>query len=467
MSVIAAAIEQKTIELIGLADVQVPYFDQYFGLWAMEGDRFTALAQGLHGYDVKAHLIAVQQRGEGEIQAASEARSSRGTSFQMTEDGIALINIRGTLMKQQSSMSSATSTVVARRQVRAALQNDDVKAIVFQMESPGGTVAGTQELAADIAAATAKKPTIAYVEDLAASACYWLAAQAGRIVANSMALVGSIGTYGVVYDYSAAAAKEGIKVHVVRAGDFKGFGVPGTELSAKGLEHYQTLVTQMNEHFLAAVASGRKKSIETVRSLADGRMHMADVAKGLGLIDAVETFDDTLAQLRSSLSKSSGRSSKMSTEQPAADTVAPPAAASIDQITAACPGADDSFVLAQLKAKATVAQATSAYMKHLTEANAKLATENKDLLAKQTTTTTTTTATAGKKIGVEPVGTGKAAAGADVDGDPIAAWQDGIAEKVKAGKSRADATRAMVKEQPELHQAYLDATNAKRPAGRR
>jgi protease-4 len=130
---------------------------------------------------------------------------------------VAVISLTGKLMKQQASMGGGTSTVQARRDIRAAASDPDIGAILLRIDSPGGTAAGTKELADEITAAKTKKPVWAYVEDMAASAAYWAASQASRIIANETALVGSIGTYGVVQDTSGMAAMEGVKVHVIRS----------------------------------------------------------------------------------------------------------------------------------------------------------------------------------------------------------------------------------------------------------
>jgi hypothetical protein len=127
-----------------------------------------------------------------------------------------------------------------------------------------------------------------------------VASQASRIIANETALVGSIGTYGVVQDTSGMAAMEGVRVHVIRAGAFKGAGTPGTEITAEHLTEMQRTVDGLNEYFLAGVAAGRSMlTAVRVRELADGRAWLAAEAKTLGLIDAIGSFDQALSELQS------------------------------------------------------------------------------------------------------------------------------------------------------------------------
>lgn len=269
----------------------VPRLTDYFGIWAMHEPILKATVDRVNSMDLVAH---VQQQ-------TSQARagdSDGSYGFSLRDDGIAVVDIMGTLMKGETSLSQSTSTVKMRKTLRSLGSNDAVKAVMIRIDSPGGTVSGTQDLADEVAALASIKPTHAYIEDLGASAAYWIASQTHSISANRTAMVGSIGTYAVINDFSALAAKEGIKVHVVRAGEFKGSGTPGTEITDKQLAEWQRLVNEHNEHFLEAVHRGRgPMTMADVRSIADGRVHLAEDAKKLGIIDSVVSFDAAIKQL--------------------------------------------------------------------------------------------------------------------------------------------------------------------------
>lgn len=268
---------------------QLPHFDQYLGLWAMEPEQFLAGHAALMGIDLHVHLAGPDP------QRAADVAERRGELT--VQDGVAVISLHGVLMKHYSSMAESTSTVQARRLVRAAKVSAQVGAALIHIDSPGGTVAGTQELAEDIAALAKVKPTVAFCENLCASAAYWSASQAGKIVASPIALVGSIGTYGVVHDMSAAATLKGIKVHVVKAGAHKGGGVAGTEVTAEQLAEHQRIVNELNGFFVRGVAAGRDMSPTRAQELADGRVHIAAEAQKLGLIDGVQSLDATFSKL--------------------------------------------------------------------------------------------------------------------------------------------------------------------------
>jgi signal peptide peptidase SppA len=210
---------------------------------------------------------------------------------------VAVIRAVGTLMKQQSSMGG-TSTIQLRRDIRSAAADPTVSASCSAIDSPGGTVAGTADLAADVKAARRKKPVWAHIDDLGASAAYWLASQADAVYANNpTALVGSIGTLQVVYDYSAAAEKEGVKTLVFRTGPLKGAGVPGAAVTEEQAANYQRLVNETQTHFDAAVRAGRGMTRAELDAVRTGGVFPAGEAVGLKLIDGVRPLDATLAAL--------------------------------------------------------------------------------------------------------------------------------------------------------------------------
>lgn len=432
-----------------LADVDVPHIDQYFGLWSILEEPFQAAVSRINGLDLRTH---VQQQQVGQT-VAKESDGRR--DYTLTGDGVAIIELNGPLMKYTSSLSGGTSTVYARRQIRNAARDQDVAAIALLIDSPGGTVAGTRDLAEEVKNAGRQKPVAAYIEDLGASAAYWIASQAGRVYANPTALVGSIGTYAVIYDFSAQATLIGVKVHVLRAGQFKGAGTPGTEITADQLAHWQQIVDELNGHFVQGVAAGRKLAIDRTVELADGRVHIAADAEELRLIDGVQSFEETLTQLSEGTNR---RSKTMSEETTNTVQASPPplpagplelgrSEASFEELVAACPGADNDFLVSQLKSKATVEQAQAAWME---EQNARLAAKQKEVEEAQA---------AAKKPGVDALGSTGGASTGDSTEDPVSTFNERVAAKVRAGMNRRQAAVAVAKADRQLHREYLQATN--------
>ena len=156
-------------------ELQIPYYDQWLGPWAILPDALTQTLELFRKTDLHIHLQ--QQRWPADADCGSPAPeqkwpagADRGSSRSSPSPPapIAIIPLTGKLMKQQASMGGGTSTVQARRDIRAAA-DPDIGAILLRIDSPGGAAAGTKELADEIAAAKAKKPVWAYVEDMAAT----------------------------------------------------------------------------------------------------------------------------------------------------------------------------------------------------------------------------------------------------------------------------------------------------------
>ena len=209
-------------------------------------------------------------------------------------DGVAHIEINGMIMRNvppivHAAGIPATSTTEAAITIREALADGEVKSIMLDIDSPGGTLAGTAELADLIHAGKNTKPISAHAQDLAASAAYWIGSQADRFTASQTAQIGSIGVYRVMIDTSEAAAKAGARVHVGRSGDHKGAGAPGAPISAEALQVEQSIIDRAAGLFSAAVKRGR--GLEKTEAVTSGRTWLADDAKDLGLLDAVETAE--------------------------------------------------------------------------------------------------------------------------------------------------------------------------------
>lgn len=270
--------------------LQVPAFNRladYCGLWAIEPTAFDSLWRMALALDMQQHVAA---KPEPIRSALEKASTGRGRS-------VAMIRATGLLMKSASSLGG-TSSIQLRRDIRQAAADPDVSAILLAFDSPGGTVAGTADLAADVRAARKSKPVWAHIDDLGASAAYWVASQAERVFANdSSALIGSIGTYQILRDFSAAAEREGVKTHVIKTGPLKGAGSPGAPVTDEQLAHVQQLVNATQEIFDAAVRKGRGLSASELEAVRHGGVLMADDAKSARLIDGIQPLGKTITEL--------------------------------------------------------------------------------------------------------------------------------------------------------------------------
>lgn len=292
---------------LGVSKGRIPYFSAWLGVWSILPEALASLHAGLQTLDLNAHLASL---------SADALEPDRDVEIR---DGIALVSINGPMTKHYSSYGGSCSTVDLRKTIRSLAADDGVRGIMLVAETPGGTTAGTHELANDIAAAAQRKPVWGFCSDLCASAGYWALCRTSRIIANAPARVGSIGTYGYVVDSSAAFADAGLKAYVVNAGEFKGSFEPGTEITESQLSQLRSEIIAVNQFFLSAVKAGRGMDDVQVAAIADGRVHLASDALKLGLIDAVMSFDEAFDSFVASIE---GRSTDDSTP---ADGDSPPA----------------------------------------------------------------------------------------------------------------------------------------------
>lgn len=260
-------------------------------LWLVDPSHLEATLEVLQ-VGAKSFTSAEQIRSAMAM-AEEYEQAADAKPYELDPHGTAQIRLGGMLLKEVPCLFwlmgvDATSTTRARRQIQHALADDEVKAIHLVVDSPGGTVEGISALADEVFQARGKKPITAHASDLACSAAYWVASQADRFTAGPTAVIGSIGVYTVIRDLSRAAEMEGVKVHLVTSGPYKGAGAPGTVVTDKHLEASQGLINTMTELFVAAVARGLGMSVEQVKALATGAVWVGAQALEAGLIHAVE-----------------------------------------------------------------------------------------------------------------------------------------------------------------------------------
>lgn len=175
------------------------------------------------------------------------------------EDGIGVVAIEGPILRKPDLFAriffGATSSEDISEALREAGERDDIKAVFLNIDSPGGTVAGTPELAAAVKALNGSKPVYAFSSGLMCSAAYWIASQARAIYATPSAQIGSIGVVQAVIDNTAALDKAGLKVEVFSVGKYKAMGAPGTPLTDDQRELIQSNLAEIAAEFHDAVLS--------------------------------------------------------------------------------------------------------------------------------------------------------------------------------------------------------------------
>lgn len=214
------------------------------------------------------------------------------------DDGIGVVSIHGPMVRRpgiiESILFGATDTEALIAAVEEAGRRNDVQALFLDIDSPGGAVNGTPELAAAVAEVSRRKYVYAFTAGEMLSAAYWVASQADAIYATTSARVGSIGVVRVHVDNSERLKAEGIKVEVFVAGKFKGAGVPGVPLTGDQRDWFQAQVEEIAGDFRAAVmARGRKIPEEAL----EGQSFSARMAQRLNLAGVVRNRDEAMARL--------------------------------------------------------------------------------------------------------------------------------------------------------------------------
>jgi signal peptide peptidase SppA len=256
-------------------------------------------------FDEKQEPFAVQllemddwyaNGGGDEPQAAASAPLAGGGQ-------IAVIPFHGVVAQRlnlMQSMSGGTSTEMFGKALQEQVNNPQVKAIVIDCDSPGGSVYGTDELASQIFAARGTKPIVAVCNSLMASAAYYALSQADEVVITPGGELGSIGVIAMHIDQSEYNAQEGIKPTIIIFGKYKAEGNPHQPLNEEALAEIQAQVDRYGNMFLKAVARGRDVSVETVRTkFGQGRVFGAQQAVSLGMADRVATLDQTIQRFAS------------------------------------------------------------------------------------------------------------------------------------------------------------------------
>jgi len=137
--------------------------------------------------------------------------------------------------------------------VRAAAQDDNVQKIVLSIDSPGGMVTGTPELAEEVYNASLVKPVLAHSKGMMDSAAYWVGSQADAVYCTPSADIGCIGVYQVHYDYTGWLKNMGIRAEMFRSGDLKGAGHPDVPMTDDQRAHLQSEIETIGAQFQAAV----------------------------------------------------------------------------------------------------------------------------------------------------------------------------------------------------------------------
>ena len=207
---------------------------------------------------------------------------------QGTKNRIGIVDITGLI----------TDSLYITNQVKKFRQDKRIRGIILRIDSPGGAVGPSQEIYDEVLKTRESGKTIyASMGALAASGGYYIASAAEKIFANPGTLTGSIGVIMAFSNAKGLMEKIGLQPEIVKAGEYKDIGSPARAMTQKERNLLQSVVTDVHQQFIEAVASGRDISVAEVTKIADGRILTGRQAYSLNLVDQIGGLQVSIDQL--------------------------------------------------------------------------------------------------------------------------------------------------------------------------
>ncbi len=254
---------------------------------------------GLHAAALLAAGILIVRAKNGGTKTDGDKGKSSASSLLSgaAQDSVGWVTIRGPIMASESSKPWEHGSEQLARRIESLAETGGVKAIVLDMNTPGGSVGAVQEIYSRILRVKKEHPAIKFVAlfgDVSASGGYYLASACDKIVAHPGSLTGSIGVIFEVTNMEGLFAKVGFKMDPIKSGKHKDIGSPARAMTPEERKIMQDLIDDAYGQFLQAVADGRHMAVEQVKPLADGRIYSGNQALANHLVDQLGDSHDAL-----------------------------------------------------------------------------------------------------------------------------------------------------------------------------
>lgn len=209
-------------------------------------------------------------------------------------NNVALVKLEGEIITEGSSYFGAKSAFDIVSEIEQAEDDSSIAAIVLEINSPGGSVVGSKQIADTLM--NAKKPVVSWISDTGASGAYLAAASTDYIIADSASLTGSIGVISILPNYSGLMEKLGLKFEVLKKGDYKDIGNPFREMTDAEKKLFYDSLEEIFSEFKDSVKEYRKGKLDLKQfnKIADGRFITGKQALDLGLIDSLGTRKEAI-----------------------------------------------------------------------------------------------------------------------------------------------------------------------------
>lgn len=268
--------------------------------WALHPDKLEEVSAVL-----RAHAEGSRLEGCFEKRTGSAEYSVR--------DGVAVIPVYGLMDRRMNlfmEISGGVSTDLLRKAVEKAAADPSVRAVLLDVDSPGGSVHGPLEISRAIRAAAGIKPVVAWTGETMLSGAYWAGSAATRVVAMPTAQVGSIGVWTLHVDVSSADEQRGVKRTYLSSGRYKCIASDNEPLSEEGAAYLQAQSDYYYSLFIDGVAANRgAPAQEVLERMADGRIFIGEQAREAGLVDHIGDLEFALALAGELATNTEGRMS--------------------------------------------------------------------------------------------------------------------------------------------------------------
>ncbi len=211
-------------------------------------------------------------------------------------DAIGVVTVAGTIIDGDAGAGSAAGNTVSKL-IYNALENDDLKALVVRVDSPGGSVLASEQIRLAVKEAKDRGlPVVVSMGNLAASGGYWIATPADKIFSDTSTITGSIGIFGVIPSFEKALAKYGVYSDGVKLSPLAAEPNPIGGFDPEFDRVAQSTIEQGYQRFLERVAKARGKTVEQIDAIGQGRIWAGGTARQLGLVDQLGGLDDAIAE---------------------------------------------------------------------------------------------------------------------------------------------------------------------------
>jgi len=222
--------------------------------------------------------------------------------FEGFNGNVAIIEISGPIVAQAQDnifFEDVTSSDDIRKLIRRANKNKDIKAIIFEINSPGGSAVASDEIGKEIK--KINKTTVSWIREIGTSGAYWIASSTDHIVANRMSITGSIGVIASYLSFSGFLEEHNVTYERLVSGKLKDLGSPFKELTQEERFKFQKSLDKIHDEFVEEVAKNRNLKKRDVQKIATGEFFIGSEAKELGLVDELGSRDEVIDYLEKTL----------------------------------------------------------------------------------------------------------------------------------------------------------------------